>query len=96
MHRLLLILLIAAGVGAAPFFDALYDAIAGNGRRSYGYGYNGYDNGYRYDGGYRPDTGYRAEGYRPRQGKTWKDLCRVHYPDSAFGVPGSAGVVCPY
>ncbi|CAH0718850.1 unnamed protein product, partial [Brenthis ino] len=79
-------------VDAAPFFDAIYDAINGNSRRSYGY--SGYGN-YGYDYGY--NNGYPA--YRPvekpRQGKTFKEICRVHYPDAA-AFPGAGGIVCPY
>ncbi|CAH3892943.1 unnamed protein product [Pieris brassicae] len=85
-----------ATIEAAPFFDAIYDAINGNGRRSYGYsgyGNNGYNYGYNngYNNGY---NGYRhAE--RPRQGKTYKEICRVHFPDSV-AVPGAGGIICPY
>lgn len=82
----------------APFFDAIYDAINGNTRRSYGY--SGYGN-YGY-GGYNRYNGYNGYyGYghrsveRPRQGKTFKEICRVHYPDAA-AVPGTGGIVCPY
>lgn len=90
-----LLLLAFASIECAPFFDAIYDAISGNGRRSYGYG-NGYGN-YGYNYGY---NGYNGNGYRhverpPRQGKTYKEICRVHYPD-AVAFPGAGGVVCPY
>ncbi|CAH2074444.1 unnamed protein product, partial [Iphiclides podalirius] len=88
------LLLFAACADCAPFFDAIYDAINGNGRRSYGYG--GYEN-------YGPTYGYSGYGYngykraeRPqRQGKTYKEICRVHYPD-AVAFPGAGGIVCPY
>lgn len=91
------VLLVAlASVEAAPFFDALYDVLKGNPRRSYGYsGYGGY--GYNY--GYQNEYGNGYNGYRnverPRQGKSYKEICRVHYPDAA-AVPGTGGIVCPY
>ncbi|CAH2228165.1 jg13407 [Pararge aegeria aegeria] len=91
MRLLIFVLLIAAmSVDAAPFFDAIYDALNGNPRRSYGY--SGYGN-YGYNYGYN-NNGYRHV-ERPRQGKSWKDLCRVHYPDAA-AIPGTGGIVCPY
>ncbi|GBP76411.1 hypothetical protein EVAR_74460_1 [Eumeta japonica] len=93
----------------APFFDAIYDAINGNGRRSYGYeptyrhpgyGSNGYGtNGYDYNG--YGSSGYGDQGHRPYRpsrrshGKTFKDICRVHYPN-AVAFPGDGGIVCPY
>lgn len=83
-------------VEPAPFFDAIYDAISGNGRRSYGY--SGYGNtGYGSNPGY---NGYGYNGYRnveraPRQGKTYKEICSVHFPDSVAN-PGAGGIVCPY
>lgn len=97
--RLLVILaalvLFTATVDSAPspFFDAIYDALNGNGRRSYGYG--GYGNGYGY--GYRPNYDvYNVQRERPsRHEKSYKDLCRVHHPDS-IAVPGAGGIVCPY
>ncbi|CAB3251862.1 unnamed protein product [Arctia plantaginis] len=98
-----------ATVECAPFFDAIYDAINGNARRSYGYngygnyGYggnpygNGYDSGYGYGnagyGGYAYKP--RHEKQPPRQEKTFKDICRVHFPASA-DFPGRNGIVCPY
>lgn len=92
--RLVLAVLLVTLVAceAAPFFDAIYDAINGNGRRSYGYGnydYSGYN-------GYYPS--YNAPKHvdrAPRQGKTYKEICRVHFPDSV-AVPGAGGIVCPY
>lgn len=90
--RLLLILtavLCISCIGAAPFFDAIYDAISGNGRRSYGY--SGYGN-YGYDNGY--GKSYRRE-EAPRTGKSYKEICRAHFPDS-IAFPGAGGVVCPY
>lgn len=79
----------------SPFFDAIYDAINGNGRRSYGY--TGYGNGnYGYNNGYNNGyNGYRHVEKPPRQGKTYKEICRVHFPDSV-AVPGAGGIVCPY
>uniref|UniRef100_A0A2A4IVC6 Uncharacterized protein n=1 Tax=Heliothis virescens TaxID=7102 RepID=A0A2A4IVC6_HELVI len=85
----------------APFFDAIYDAINGNTRRSYGYsGYGnyGYDGYGGYAGGYQnPSYGYRPRNVEraPRQGKTFKEICRVHYPDSV-AMPGAGGILCPY
>ncbi|KAG6452907.1 hypothetical protein O3G_MSEX007860 [Manduca sexta] len=97
--RLLLVVVLVASVECAPFFDAIYDAINGNSRRSYGY--SGYGN-YGY-GGYGGYGGYNGYGYpshrhveKPqRQGKTFKEICRVHFPDAA-AVPGTGGIVCPY
>ncbi|CAK1552552.1 unnamed protein product [Leptosia nina] len=86
-----LALLSVAGIEGAPFFDAIYDAINGNGRRSYGY--SGYGN-YGYNG-YNGYNGYRHVDRAPRQGKTYKEICRVHFPDSV-AVPGAGGIVCPY
>lgn len=104
--RVLLIaaLCLAVTVESKPFFDAIYDAINGNARRSYGYsGYGnyGYDGNYGYAGGYQnPNYGYQNAKPRnvdraPRQGKTYKEICRVHFPDS-IAVPGAGGIVCPY
>lgn len=103
--RVLLVaaLCFAVTVECAPFFDAIYDAINGNARRSYGY--SGYGN-YGYDGyggysgyGYQnPTYGYnkpRNVERAPRQGKSYKEICRVHFPDS-IAVPGAGGIVCPY
>lgn len=87
--------LAVAYIEAAPFFDAIYDAINGNGRRSYGYsgyGYPNYNYGYN---GYNSYNGYRNVERAPRQGKTYKEICRVHYPDAA-AVPGTGGIICPY
>lgn len=94
--RLLVILaalvLLTASVDCAPspFFDAIYDALNGNGRRSYGYsGYGNYE--------YRPSYDrYNVQRERPsRHEKSYKELCRVHFPDSV-AVPGAGGIVCPY
>ncbi|CAH2086761.1 unnamed protein product [Euphydryas editha] len=86
------LLIVAASVDAAPFFDAIYDAINGNGRRSYGYsGYGNYGYNYGYNNGY---NGYRHV-ERPRKEKTFKEICRVHYPDAA-AIPGAGGIICPY
>lgn len=86
------LLIIVASVDAAPFFDAIYDAINGNSRRSYGYsGYGNYGYNYGYNNGY---NGYRQVD-KPRQGKTFKEICRVHYPDAA-AIPGTGGIICPY
>ncbi|CAG9585717.1 unnamed protein product [Danaus chrysippus] len=84
-------------VEAAPFFDAIYDAINGNGRRSYGYsGYGNYGYNYGYNNGYNNGySGYKHVERPPRQGKTFKEICRVHYPDAA-AFPGAGGIVCPY
>lgn len=81
--RLLLVAaLFLVTVESAPFFDAIYDAINGNARRSYGYsgygngnyGYGGYGN--PYGNGYgNPQAsgyGYGSYGgyeYRPRHEK---------------------------
>lgn len=94
MRLLIVILLIAAmSANAAPFFDAIYDALSGNTRRSYGYsGYGNYDYNYGYNNGYRRAERPRKES---RQGKSWKEICRVHYPDAA-AFPGAGGIVCPY
>lgn len=99
-YLLFIMLCFAVTVEGAPFFDAIYDAINGNARRSYGYsGYGnyGYD-GYGYGGGY-PNTNYaykpKPVERAPRQGKTYKEICRVHFPDSV-AVPGAGGIVCPY
>lgn len=78
-------------IEAAPFFDAIYDAISGNGRRSYGY--SGYGN-YGYDNGYGRSYGHKRE-EPPRAGKSYKEICRAHFPDS-IAFPGAGGVVCPY
>lgn len=97
-----LLLVTLLSVEGAPFFDAIYDALNGNARRSYGY--NGYGNsGYGYNGygGYNGYNGYNAypaprNVERPhRQGKTFKEICRVHYPEAA-AVPGTGGIICPY
>lgn len=94
-----LLLLAVSSIESAPFFDALYDAINGNGRRSYGY--SGYGNpNYGYQNAY-PGYGYNGYGNVERQprrqaDKSWKDICKVHFPDAIGGVPGRAGVVCPY
>lgn len=85
------LLIVAVSVDAAPFFDAIYDAINGNSRRSYGY--SGYGN-YGYNYGYNGYPAYRPV-EKPRQGKTFKEICRVHYPDAA-AFPGAGGIVCPY
>ncbi|KAJ2952583.1 hypothetical protein O0L34_g6906 [Tuta absoluta] len=91
-----------ADAAPSPFFDAIYDAVVGNGRRTYGYqqqynGYNGY-NGYGYNGYGGYDGGYRreVEPHRPqRHEKTFKEICRVHFPDS-IANPGAGGITCPY
>lgn len=85
-------LLAAFTVECKPFFDAVYDALNGNSRRSYGY-YNGYRGGYDTEG----YEGHRRERGRDRQrtGKSWSDICRVHYPNSE-AFPGAGGIVCPY
>ncbi|KAJ8725462.1 hypothetical protein PYW08_003645 [Mythimna loreyi] len=96
------VLCLAVTVESKPFFDAIYDAINGNARRSYGYsGYGnyGYD-GYGYGGGYQqPNYGYKSRNVHveraTRQGKTYKEICRVHFPDS-IAAPGAGGIVCPY
>jgi hypothetical protein len=87
------LLMLVLACEAAPFFDAIYDAINGNGRRSYGYsGYGNYD----YGGyGYNSYGGHRNVDRGQRQGRTYKELCRVHFPDAA-AVPGTGGIVCPY
>lgn len=92
---LLAILLVAVSAEAAPFFDAVYDAVIGNGRRTYGY--DGYGQGYyNYNQGYNnPYYGYGRSKPPRRQEKTWKDICRVHFPDS-IAQPGSNGITCPY
>ncbi|KAG7307095.1 hypothetical protein JYU34_007231 [Plutella xylostella] len=94
MARLLLLLLALtlASVHAAPFFDAIYDAINGNARRSYGYsGYGNSDYYGNYYRGHAPRHAAPAE----REGKSWKSICRSHFPD-AIGNPGAGGIVCPY
>lgn len=97
------VLCFAVTVECKPFFDAIYDAINGNARRSYGYsgygnyGYDGYP-GYGYGGGYQqPNYAYKPRNVEraPRQGKTYKEICRVHFPDS-IATPGAGGIVCPY
>ncbi|CAG4908059.1 unnamed protein product [Colias eurytheme] len=99
MRSLIIVLLIAVvATEAAPFFDAIYDAINGNGRRSYGYSGYGYNNGYNYgyNNGYNNGyNGYRHAERPQRQGKTYKEICRVHFPD-AVANPGAGGIVCPY
>lgn len=97
---LAVLLLAATACEAAPFFDAIYDAINGNGRRSYGY--SGYGNGYGYNNGYNNGysgysgySGHRNVEKAPRQGKSYKEICRVHFPD-AIAFPGAGGIVCPY
>nr|BAM19421.1 unknown unsecreted protein [Papilio xuthus] len=60
------------------------DMVVGTVTTCYNYGYNGY-------GG----NGYRHAERPQRQGKTYKEICRVHYPD-AVAFPGAGGVVCPY
>lgn len=98
----IVLLLAASSIDSAPFFDALYDAINGNGRRSYGYsGYGNPSYGYQnqYPGyGYNGYNGYGNVERHPRKqaDKSWKDICKVHFPDSISGVPGRSGVVCPY
>lgn len=112
--RLLLVTaIILTTVECAPFFDAIYDAINGNARRSYGYsGYGNYGGyGVPYGSGYgygSPQAdgyaygGYGGYGYRPRhekppprQERTFKEICRVHFPASE-DFPGKNGIVCPY
>ncbi|XP_075969284.1 uncharacterized protein LOC142972241 [Anticarsia gemmatalis] len=110
--RLLLVAaLFLATVESAPFFDAIYDAINGNARRSYGYsGYGNYGyGGYQYGNGYGSpqdygyaNGGYGGYGYKPkhekappRQERTFKEICRVHFPASE-DFPGRNGIVCPY
>lgn len=92
---LLTVLLVAISAEAAPFFDAVYDAVIGNGRRTYGY--DGYGQGYyNYNSGYNnPYNTYGRSKPPKRQEKTWKDICRVHFPDS-IAQPGSNGIICPY
>ncbi|KAL0841846.1 hypothetical protein ABMA28_014085 [Loxostege sticticalis] len=101
--RLLLAVLLVTVLAceAAPFFDALYDAINGNGR-SYGYsgyrsfsGYGNYEhNGYHGNGAaLRPIPEHHENHRRPL--KSWKDVCRVHFPDSV-AQPGKGGITCPY
>lgn len=87
----LAVILIVGAVEAAPFLDAIYDALSGNGGWS-----NGYNNGYNY--GYDGYNGYhrqREVQKTPREGKSYKEICRVHFPDSV-AFPGKGGIVCPY
>lgn len=92
---LLAVLLVAVSAEAAPFFDAVYDAVIGNGRRTYGYDGYGQEY-YNYNQGYNnPYYGYGRSKPPRRQEKTWKDICRVHYPDS-IAQPGANGITCPY
>lgn len=92
---LLAVLLVAVSAEAAPFFDAVYDAVIGNGRRTYGY--DGYGQGYyNYNQGYNnPFNSYGRSRSSSRKDKTWKDICRVHFPDS-IANPGANGITCPY
>lgn len=90
---LLAVLLVAVSAEAAPFFDAVYDAVIGNGRRTYGY--DGYGQGYYNQGYNNPFYSYGRSRSSNRKDKTWKDLCRVHFPDS-IANPGANGITCPY
>lgn len=90
---LLAVLFVAVSAEAAPFFDAVYDAVIGNGRRTYGY--DGYGQGYYNQGYNNPYNIYGGSKPPRRQEKTWKEICRVHFPDSV-AQPGANGITCPY
>ncbi|KAJ8725463.1 hypothetical protein PYW08_003646 [Mythimna loreyi] len=87
------VLCLAVTVESKPFFDSIYDAIHSNARRSYGYSGDG---NYGYE---QPNYGHKSRNVHAelaaRQGKSYKDICRVHFPGSVSS-PGAGGIVCPY